>query len=345
MKEWILDTPVMLTFFTRHETLMKVFNKIHEVRPRTLFLVGDGPRLNNLSDKENIEKCKKILENIDWKCDVHRYYSELNRGILINATEGFEKAFSLVDRLIFLEDDMLPSKSFFYFCSELLEKYKNDLRIQAISGINLFEQYGPDNYDYFFSRRIVSGACAFWKRTYENRNNKYDYFNDKYVMHLIKQNMPKSMNFILKNAYRDKIGYEIDNKPKSIETISIMNLYLQSGCYITPSKNLTVSIGISIKSAHTTDNINKMPKGIRKFFQLKTFEYEFPLRHPKNVMNDINYEKKCERLFGEGYPLVRFHRKIVSFLLIAKYDGIFVAFRTTKKRMRRFILKESDING
>lgn len=42
-----------------------------------------------------------------------------------------------VNRCIFLEDDQIPSVTFFHFCSELLEKYKDDERIEMICGNNV----------------------------------------------------------------------------------------------------------------------------------------------------------------------------------------------------------------
>ena len=67
MKEWLLNTPVFITTFTRYETLEIVFNVIKEVRPRILFLAVDGPREGREDDKRDNERCKKILEDIDWE--------------------------------------------------------------------------------------------------------------------------------------------------------------------------------------------------------------------------------------------------------------------------------------
>ena len=45
-----------------------------------------------------------------------------------------------VDRCIFLEDDQIPAVCFFQYCAELLEKYKNDMRIDRICGMNHLSQ-------------------------------------------------------------------------------------------------------------------------------------------------------------------------------------------------------------
>ena len=117
--EKYLDTPVLLTFFVKSSTLEKVFSMIREVKPRVLFLVSDGPREGYIDDVENVKKCREIVENVDWKCDVHKYYQVANRGILDNLYYGLTNAFKMTDRLIFLEDDKLPTKSFFYLCKNI----------------------------------------------------------------------------------------------------------------------------------------------------------------------------------------------------------------------------------
>ena len=342
MKGWLLNTPVFITTFTRFETLEKVFNVIKEVRPRVLFIAVDGPREGREDDKRDNEKCKKILEDIDWDCEIHRYYSNVNLGILDNLMINLKKAFSLVDRLIFLEDDMLPTKSYFYFCEELLERYKDDLRVQSIAGINLNETWGNNGYDYFFTNRIISGACAFWKRTFDMMDMDHEFLLDENVVNLIPNKMK---NLYLKRAERDRKERLVDGKYKSFEVIKELQLYLQNACIITPTKNLVVSIGVSVKSAHTVDDIRKMPKGVRRFFELKTFEYKFPLNHPKYMIIDTKYEKKSRRLLAEGYPLIRFYRRVITLSLMIKYDGFTKTFKTAKVKLSKILSNKSDING
>ncbi|MDY2630698.1 MAG: hypothetical protein SOV85_05010 [Clostridium sp.] len=342
MKEWLLNTPVFITTFTRYETLEIVFNVIKEVRPRILFLAVDGPREGREDDKRDNERCKKILEDIDWECEVHRLYSNVNLGILENTMANFKKAFSLVDRLIFLEDDMLPTKSYFYFCEELLEKYKEDLRVQAIAGINLKEQWGNSGKDYFFSKKVISGACAFWKRTFDMMDMNHDFLLESSVVNLIPDKIKK---LYLKRAKRDRKERLIDGKYKSFEVIQELQLHLQNTCIITPTKNLVVSIGVSAKAAHAVDDIRKMPKGVRKFFELKSFEYKFPLNHPKYIIIDTKYEKECRKFLAEGYPYLIFYRRIITLLLMIKYDGFRKTFEAAKAKLNIILSDKSDING
>lgn len=341
-----LQTPVFLTFFVRHQTLEKVFQAIREVRPRVLFLAGDGPRPGRDDDLQNIRKCREILENIDWECDVHRYYAETNRGILVNGHEGCKKAFEVVDRLIFLEDDMLATKSFFFFCQELLEKYKDDLRIQSICGMNLMEIYNKPKSDYFFSRYTSSGASAFWNRTFIQCDYNYDFLNDSYVLSTLVKNLSRGeKRYRVKRAVRDRQEHIIDAKPKSMELSLNLNRYLYNTLNIIPTKNMVLSIGVAPDSAHALEDIKMMPKGVRELFERQTYDYDFPLRHPKYVICDLHYEKICRRKLASGYPHVLLYRRIASFFLILRYGGLSKALQLSFDRLKIIFSGKTNING
>ena len=125
MKPWGIDVAVLLTFFVRDDTFEKVFESVRKARPRVLLLWQDGPRENRPDDIEGIEKCLKIAENVDWECEVHKNYHDKNMGCDPSTHFSHKWAFSIVDKCIILEDDIVPSQSFFPFCKELLDKYEN----------------------------------------------------------------------------------------------------------------------------------------------------------------------------------------------------------------------------
>ncbi len=55
------DLSVLLIFFTRPDSLEKVFEKVRQARPAKLFLACDGPRKDRPEDIEKINQCKSIV--------------------------------------------------------------------------------------------------------------------------------------------------------------------------------------------------------------------------------------------------------------------------------------------
>ena len=124
MKPALVDVPVLILFFNRPQQLSQVFEQVKKARPSRLFLYQDGAR--NEHDLPGIKACREIVSQIDWECEVERFYQEKNFGCDPSEYISQKWAFSKVDKCIVLEDDDVPSVSFFRFCKEMLDKYEHD---------------------------------------------------------------------------------------------------------------------------------------------------------------------------------------------------------------------------
>lgn len=150
-----VDVAVLILFFNRPEPLSAVFEQVRKARPSKLFLYQDGAR--GEKDMPGILACRKVVDEIDWECEVYQWYQEKNFGCDPSEYLSQKWAFSIVEKCIVLEDDDVPSVSFFAFCKELLDRYENDSRICMISGINYDEITPNMPYDYFSVRHFPFG--------------------------------------------------------------------------------------------------------------------------------------------------------------------------------------------
>ena len=307
MKEHLVNVPVLLFVFIRPDSLKRVFEVIKEARPSIIFLVSDGPRENVKTDKERIEASRKIVEDIDWDCKIYKLYSDVNQGMYATIRRALDYTFSIVDRCIFLEDDVVPSVSFFQYCDELLEKYKDDFRINMICGMNHLVEYDKPDADYFFSEAASIWGFARWRRTYEAF---YDitYGTDHYIMARMKENAKKDRAFklALEEYYRNEI---INGHIAGPEFFLRFIMYSQNKINIIPKKNMIQNIGFTEGSTHATNELRKMSKGIQQVFNMKTYDCTFPLKHPKYVIADKNYEKKQNRIMAKNHSLISIYRK------------------------------------
>ena len=332
-----LDVPVAMVFFNRPEQFSKVFEEVRKAKPSKLFLIQDGPRENNEKDKENIAKCREVLKGIDWECDVVRDFSNENLGCGRRVFSGISKCFEKVDRLIILEDDCVPSQSFFPFCCELLEKYKDDWRVGLISGMNHLNRFDAAEGDYLFSMMGSIAGWATWKRSWEHISFDLGQIaDDKNAMRLLKNFEKYSCT---KNSFysmvKDKHAQLQQRKTLSSWSTQFgSNRVLNSQLYIVPKVNLMTNIGLTSESANSVSNIKLVSHGLRPLYRLKLYDMEFPLKHPKYVMNDIEYSRKVDKLMRPKKP-VAFFRKAESVFLRMVHGE----FASLKKGLKRRLQK------
>lgn len=309
MEKAKIDVAVLILFFNRPKLLERVFEQVKAARPSKLYLFQDGARKNRPDDVENIQKCREIVESIDWECEVHRNYQDTNNGCDPSEYLAQKWMFETEEMGIVLEDDDVPSQSFFPFCKELLEKYKDDQRINMICGMNNCETSEHCPYDYLFSTSGSITGWASWKRVIDEWSEYIEFVDNEYVSSLFSvayKNRLEPEKFInhCRNCNESGIAY--------YEAILSGNSLPQSRLNIVPTKNLISNIGNDGESTHGATSLDLLPKGIRRIFNMKTYEYEFPLKHPPFVMEDLIFLKKIKRIMAEGYPLVRMYRKAES---------------------------------
>lgn len=295
MKPYLVDVPVAIQAFIRPQMLEKQWAVIKEARPSILFIRSDGPRDTVPTDAELIAKSRAITEDVDWECTVYRLYEEKNIGMYGMMKKCPPFIWSKVDRCIFLEDDQVPAVSFFRFCAELLEKYKDDLRVERITGVNLCGSWEDTPDDYFFARVPASSGTAMWRRSYMARDLELTYAKNPYVMEHVKRDLP----WYLKKQFVSfaETGTYANHKPGG-EFFARHAEYLNHQMIIVPKYNLLNNIGVGAGSTHTGSNMKAMPKGLQKQYGMKTYEYQFPLKHPAFVFPDTKFEKEREKHLG-----------------------------------------------
>ena len=155
----------MIIGFNRPDTTRQVFDAVRVAQPSTLYFAVDGSRPSKEGEKEKVQQVRDIIKRVDWPCEVHTLFREENVGCGFGPAGAITWAFENEDRMIVLEDDCVPSQSFFRFCNEMLERYKDDTRINIVSGRSHW--HGSkffDKYDYLFTRYAHTWGWATWKR-------------------------------------------------------------------------------------------------------------------------------------------------------------------------------------
>ncbi len=296
------EVPILLILFNRPNCTKRLMDAIVEIKPQNLYIAIDGPRIECISDVENIAIQRNMLKSlIDWDCNIHYNFSATNQGVKYGPFNAIKWFFGLVDRGIVLEDDCIPDISFFPYCKEMLERYATDSRVGLISGRNDSKYWGSqDSYDFSTSGSIWGWAS--WARVIQN----YEVSNIQYLKN-IRENIysfthdrlqSNRLSYHLKWAILE--NYIIKTWDYQLHAYLKLNFHL----YIIPKVNLIQNVGFGEDASHT--------KSIEKRSKLKSNNLGFPLVHPNWITPNSNLSKRIYRADSNSrfiwwYLVIRFH--------------------------------------
>lgn len=268
-----LSTPVAFIIFNRPDLTKKVFERIAQAKPEKLLVVADGPRFPE--EEERCTKAREAIKIINWDCEVLTNYSDTNLGCKRRVSSGLDWVFSEVEEAIILEDDCLPTLSFFYFCEELLNYYRHDERIMMISGDNFQNGQSRTSHSYYFSKYSHIWGWASWRRAWQHYDVEMKTWPEYSDLDLICS--------VCENIYEQKYWIDIFDRVynSSIDTWDYQWLYTcwsQSGLSILPNQNLVSNIGFGSGGTHTTSDSS--------WANLHTFDV-WNLSHPSFVTRNV----------------------------------------------------------
>ena len=336
MQSYKTDVAVLILFFNRPDHLGKVFDEVRKARPSKLFLYQDGPRGER--DLPGIEACRRIVENIDWECDVQRLYQERNYGCDPSEYISQKWAFSFVDKCIVLEDDDVPSQSFFTFCKEMLDRYEHDERIWMIAGFNPEEQLSDYPYDYLFTSVFSIWGWASWRRVIDKWEPGYPFLDDRTSMRQLRKIMRQRR--YCEDTLRACYDHRASGK-EYYETIFWASMVMNSGLAIMPSHNLINNLGATDGSTHYTGSLQTMPRRLRRLFTMKRFELEGGLKPPPYVIEDVDFKEQVYRTYAYGHPWIKFGRSLEELVLNIRYGNFTHIWRSIGNRIRKIFGKDS----
>jgi len=272
-----LNTPVLFLVFNRLETTRRVFNSIKKAQPPRIYIASDGPRENVNGENEIVETVRGyILENIDWDCEVKTLFREKNLGCKYAVSNAISWFFKNEEQGIILEDDCLPADSFFQFCEELLNKYKNEESIYLISG----DSRGPDSIlmqeDYCLCKYPLIWGWASWANVW----NKYDPEisdwpnNRKYLSNLVSKHNSSRKFWV--DTWDKIYQNQIDTWDYQLTYLLLKN----NGKCIVPRLNQVSNIGFGDNATHTFDKNSQSA-------DRETFNFTFPLSHNIKSQNEL----------------------------------------------------------
>ena len=271
------DIPILLVTYNRPALTKQVFDQIKRVTPRKLYLVSDGPKSED--ELATIEEVRDYVENnIDWQCDFKKLIRKNNLGCKHSVSNGINWFFENEEMGIILEDDCLPSLSFFTYCEELLHKFEKDSRIYSISGFNQQNTWEPEQNDYFFSSLGNCWGWATWRRCWKG----YDVDISDFSIFVDRNGFKNSLGSSL-GKIKEKMIYEgvVKNNFDSWALQWGYHRHKNHGMTCIPSRSLIKNIGFGEDATHTK---------LKIFDDVIAHEINFPLKTNPFVVPDKEYD-------------------------------------------------------
>lgn len=270
-----MNTPILIITFNRPDFLKRIISVLKKIRPKKIYFKIDGPRENNKKDLVEIQKVFKEIKSINWNCKKFILKSKKNLGSRDNPIKGINWLFRNETKGIILEDDCIPSESFFRFCEELLIKYKNNKKISMISGRNNLG-ITESRFSYYFTYGNTWG-WATWRRAWRLNDVKLKNWSNKKNIKNLKNNLKNYPIFF--DLITDRCKKILENKINSAWDYQwFFSVISNNMIGIIPKLNLIKNIGFDDRSSHKTDK--------KILFQINSYNLKFPLKHNNKLTID-----------------------------------------------------------
>jgi hypothetical protein len=300
---YVTKSPVLFLIFNRPDTTRQVFEAIRAAKPSKLYIAADGPRPDRTGEAARCEEARQIATAVDWDCEVETFFQEGNLGCKWGPLNGLNWFFRAEPEGIVLEDDCLPSQSFFHFCDEMLKRYRHDNRVFLVSGYNRQQEWKRHQEDYFFSNYGGIWGWASWRRAWDTNDPAMKRFDSvmkkKLLQDLLGANEGRRRGLT--------IHHILQNNVDAWDYQWGFARHINNGLACVPRVNLVENIGFGEDATHTTSSQTK---------SVKSQDLSFPLKHNSIMIPDRHYDalfhphpgifkrivEKLKRLSGIGKP-------------------------------------------
>lgn len=240
------------------------------VRPDRLYVIADAPR--DERDRAACEETLHIASTPSWPCALHVNRAESNLGCRRRISTGLDWVFEHEESAIVLEDDLLPGEDFFPFCTELLERYRDDTRIMHIGGNNHQQGIVRNSDSYYFSKHTHCWGWATWQRAwrhYDADMQAWPAFRDGGYLERV---CPDPLE---REYFTRKLNQVHAGQVDSWAFVWTYSCWRQNGLGIIPTVNLVGNEGIDDQATHT--------RGLDYLNDFRAEALAWPLRHPTTV--------------------------------------------------------------
>ena len=278
-----MKSPVLFIIFKREDTAKRVFSQIRQAKPPRLYVAADGPRPGRLDDEEGCARTRKIIEGVDWDCEVKTLFQSSNLGCAKGVSTAITWFFENEPEGIIVEDDIFAHPDFFTYCDEMLERYRDDARVQLIAGHNCFYRGDyPSDVSYYMSSFLQIWGWASWRRVWQTYELDAAKLPRDTFLQKLKERFPQSGYKYYLRAYNRMCAHKIDTWDYQF----FFNQILYDRYSVIPFVNQVENLGLV-----SADATHSMPRAY--LITKHKAASPYPLKHP----HTFNIDKKADYVY------------------------------------------------
>ncbi|MFE0299524.1 glycosyltransferase [Priestia megaterium] len=302
--------PVILFCYNRPNLTLKTLKALEKnylAGYTDIYIYVDGAK--TISEEEKVNKTIEIVKSFNGFKKVTLVKSKVNKGLANSIIEGVTQVINEHNKVIVLEDDLVTHPSFLNYMNQALSFYENRSNIWSISGYTPNIEL-PNNYkdDIFLTLRGSSWGWATWKNRWDNVKWEWkeedfkEFASKKTSLDLIGEDIYHLTNDY-KNGFIDSWAIRWTNTQFDLKKFTVF-----------PRYTFIQNEGFGGDSTHGSLN--------------DKFKTELPNIQIEIKLNEVEYNKKIERLYADLYKL-EFYNKVAILLKKVKI------YKLTKKIVKK----------
>lgn len=272
-----------------------------------LIIYSDGIKPTaSLKDKEEIEQTREVIrifkeEKSNHFLSIEIHEATSNKGLAKSVREGITAQINTYEKIIVLEDDIVPQKGFLKYMNEALNKYENEEKVWGISAY-AYPLKNPTQVrqETFFLPINSSWGWATWKRTWDKIDFDIENIFQKFNQHSL---TAKEYNFG-NYYYYEILEAQREQKVDSWAVFLMASLFLEKGWFLFPKYSIAKNTGFDNTGTHCTEEDIFFNTPLVDFVEVKTIPLTIENEGKKEV------EKTLKKQFGKPSLFKRIQNKL-----------------------------------
>ncbi len=301
-----MKSAILVISYNRPQEFSRLNKILKKEKNRKIFIFQDGQKGKDNNWLKQNQLLKKIIKNKN----INIKFSPKNYGCKLGVKKAIDWFFYNNKEGIILEDDCLPSKSFFKYCDKLLKIYRKKNKVKIISGYNFYKNTKIKE-SYFFTKHVEVWGWASWRRVWNKFSfNTRDWENrgKKVLIERFKNNNN------LNEYYLKKFDLTFKNKIDTWDHQFVYYIWRSKGLTICPSMNLVQNIGFNLNATHTKNKHSKL--------ELKSNNLKYPLNHPKEIKENVDMTDKMDKYLEKEIYYLKKHNNTFKDSVLKIYKKI-----------------------